>query len=59
MKEKIFLYYTSDLHSHFENWAQIVGYFNQKKRSIFTEMKRIGFLTMGIMLIDFIRLLKD
>ncbi|WP_173915741.1 bifunctional UDP-sugar hydrolase/5'-nucleotidase [Halobacillus sp. Marseille-Q1614] len=31
MKEKIFLYYTSDLHSHFENWPQIVGYFNKKK----------------------------
>ncbi|MFG6148151.1 bifunctional metallophosphatase/5'-nucleotidase [Halobacillus sp. B23F22_1] len=30
MKEKIFLYYTSDLHSHFENWPQIVGYFNKK-----------------------------
>ncbi|WP_176142420.1 bifunctional metallophosphatase/5'-nucleotidase [Halobacillus hunanensis] len=32
MKEKIFLYYTSDLHSHFENWPQIVGYFNQRKK---------------------------
>ncbi|MFC7063995.1 bifunctional metallophosphatase/5'-nucleotidase [Halobacillus seohaensis] len=31
MKEKIFLYYTSDLHSHFENWPQIVGYFNKRK----------------------------
>lgn len=32
MKEKIFLYYTSDLHSHFENWPQIVGYFNEQKK---------------------------
>ncbi len=31
MKEKIFLYYTNDLHSHFENWPQIIGYFNQQK----------------------------
>ncbi|WP_082233489.1 bifunctional metallophosphatase/5'-nucleotidase [Halobacillus massiliensis] len=31
MKEKIFLYYTSDLHSHFENWPQIVGYFKNKR----------------------------
>ncbi|MCA0984530.1 bifunctional metallophosphatase/5'-nucleotidase [Halobacillus yeomjeoni] len=31
MKEKLFLYYTSDLHSHFENWPQIVGYFNEQK----------------------------
>ncbi|WP_246363891.1 bifunctional metallophosphatase/5'-nucleotidase [Halobacillus locisalis] len=32
MKEKLFLYYTSDLHSHFENWPQIIGYFNQQKK---------------------------
>ncbi|MBM7554895.1 bifunctional metallophosphatase/5'-nucleotidase [Thalassobacillus pellis] len=31
MKEKIFFYYTNDLHSHFENWPQIVGYFKQEK----------------------------
>ncbi|MGI8315670.1 bifunctional metallophosphatase/5'-nucleotidase [Halobacillus mangrovi] len=31
MKEKLFIYYTSDLHSHFENWPQIVGYFNEQK----------------------------
>ncbi len=31
MKEKIYLYYTSDLHSHFENWPQIIGYFNKQK----------------------------
>ncbi|WP_181349543.1 bifunctional UDP-sugar hydrolase/5'-nucleotidase [Thalassobacillus sp. CUG 92003] len=30
MKEKIYLYYTSDLHSHFENWPQIIGYFKDK-----------------------------
>lgn len=32
MKEKLYFYYTSDLHSHFENWPQIVGYFNEKKK---------------------------
>lgn len=32
MKEKLFFYYTSDLHSHFENWPQIVGYFNEQKK---------------------------
>lgn len=31
MKEKIFFYYTNDLHSHFENWPQIIGYFNHQK----------------------------
>nr|WP_281976022.1 bifunctional UDP-sugar hydrolase/5'-nucleotidase [Halobacillus litoralis] len=32
MKEKLYFYYTSDLHSHFENWPQIVGYFNEQKK---------------------------
>ncbi|RWZ54900.1 bifunctional metallophosphatase/5'-nucleotidase [Halobacillus fulvus] len=32
MNEKLFLYYTSDLHSHFENWAQIVGYIHKQKK---------------------------
>ncbi|UOQ46034.1 bifunctional metallophosphatase/5'-nucleotidase [Halobacillus salinarum] len=32
MKEKIFFYYTSDLHSHFENWPQIIGYFKKQKQ---------------------------
>nr|WP_027956423.1 bifunctional UDP-sugar hydrolase/5'-nucleotidase [Halobacillus kuroshimensis] len=32
MKEKLHVYYTSDLHSHFENWPQIVGYFREKKK---------------------------
>lgn len=32
MQEKLFLYYTSDLHSHFENWPQIIGYVDQKAR---------------------------
>ncbi|MGV2621637.1 bifunctional UDP-sugar hydrolase/5'-nucleotidase [Halobacillus sp. ACCC02827] len=30
-KERLYFYYTSDLHSHFENWPQIVGYFQEKK----------------------------
>ncbi|MRH44710.1 bifunctional metallophosphatase/5'-nucleotidase [Aquibacillus halophilus] len=32
MEEKIFFYYTSDIHSHFESWSKIVGYFNDKKK---------------------------
>lgn len=31
MQEKLFLYYTSDLHSHFENWPKIVAFLNEKK----------------------------
>lgn len=31
MEEKIFFYYTNDLHSHFENWPKIVGFLNEEK----------------------------
>lgn len=31
MREKLFIYYTNDLHSHFENWSKIVGYFKSQK----------------------------
>lgn len=31
MEEKLFLYYTNDLHSHFENWSKIVGYLEEQK----------------------------
>ncbi|WP_138418528.1 bifunctional metallophosphatase/5'-nucleotidase [Aquibacillus sediminis] len=30
MEEKLFFYYTNDLHSHFENWPNIVGFFKEK-----------------------------
>ncbi len=33
MEEKIFLYYTNDLHSHFENLPQIIGHFNEEKEA--------------------------
>ncbi|SIS43797.1 bifunctional metallophosphatase/5'-nucleotidase [Salimicrobium flavidum] len=32
MSEKIFVYYTSDLHSHFEKWPQLAGYIEEKRR---------------------------
>ncbi|MCP3028255.1 bifunctional UDP-sugar hydrolase/5'-nucleotidase [Halobacillus sp. A5] len=47
MKEKIFLYYTSDLHSHFENWPQIVGYFNQKKKKHIRKKETFWLLDNG------------
>ncbi|QDP40998.1 bifunctional metallophosphatase/5'-nucleotidase [Radiobacillus deserti] len=31
MEEKIFLYYTNDLHSHFDNWPKIIHYLNKQK----------------------------
>ncbi|UFT98240.1 bifunctional metallophosphatase/5'-nucleotidase [Radiobacillus kanasensis] len=31
MEEKIFLYYTNDLHSHFDNWPKIMSYLNKQK----------------------------
>lgn len=32
MKEKLRLYHTNDLHSHFENWPKIVDYIEQKRK---------------------------
>jgi 5'-nucleotidase len=32
MKENIYLYFTSDLHSHFENWPKIIHYINDKSK---------------------------
>lgn len=31
MQEKIHFYYTNDLHSNFENWSRVVGYFKAEK----------------------------
>lgn len=31
MEEKLFFYYTNDLHSHFENWSRIVNYLEEQK----------------------------
>lgn len=33
MTEKIFIYFSSDLHSHFENWPKMVHYFQRKKEN--------------------------
>jgi 5'-nucleotidase len=30
MRENLYLYFTSDLHSHFENWPKIIHYINDK-----------------------------
>ncbi|AKG03994.1 metallophosphoesterase [Salimicrobium jeotgali] len=32
MIEKIFIYYTSDLHSYFEKWPKLAGYIEEKRR---------------------------
>ena len=32
MQENIHLYYTNDLHSHFENWPKITAFLNKKKQ---------------------------
>lgn len=32
MKEKLRLYHTNDLHSHFENWPKITDYIEQKRK---------------------------
>ncbi|WP_377887895.1 bifunctional metallophosphatase/5'-nucleotidase [Alkalihalobacillus sp. R86527] len=30
--KKVHLYYTNDLHSHFENWSKVAGYIKDRKR---------------------------
>ncbi|WP_186578163.1 bifunctional metallophosphatase/5'-nucleotidase [Aquibacillus kalidii] len=47
MEEKIFFYYTNDLHSHFENWSKIVSYFNQKKEQRKAAKQASWFLDIG------------
>lgn len=32
MKEKIFFYYTNDLHSDFTHWPKVVNYFNERRK---------------------------
>lgn len=32
MEEKIYLYYTNDLHSYFDNWPKVATFLKQKKR---------------------------
>jgi 5'-nucleotidase len=32
VKEDIFIYFTSDFHSHFENWPKIINYINKRIR---------------------------
>ncbi|MFP7492200.1 bifunctional UDP-sugar hydrolase/5'-nucleotidase [Terribacillus saccharophilus] len=34
MQEKLTINYTNDLHSHFENWPKIAGYFKQNKQEV-------------------------
>lgn len=53
MKEKLRLYHTNDLHSHFENWPKIVDYIEQKEKSINQTAKRRSFLILAIILIVF------
>lgn len=33
MNEKLFFYYTSDLHSHFENWPQMMGFVKKQRQT--------------------------
>ncbi|WP_163971569.1 bifunctional metallophosphatase/5'-nucleotidase [Oceanobacillus halotolerans] len=37
MQEKLYFYYTNDLHSHFEQWPKVVQYLNQAK-----EQRKLG-----------------
>ncbi|MBM7570975.1 bifunctional metallophosphatase/5'-nucleotidase [Aquibacillus albus] len=47
MNEQIYLYYTNDLHSHFENWSKIVGYFKEKKQERRRENQSYWLIDIG------------
>src|SRR5699024_9908683 len=33
MQEKLYFYYTNDLHSNFSHWPQVINFFNAQKKS--------------------------
>lgn len=47
MEEKIFFYYTSDLHSHFENWPKVMQYMNTVKADRFRNSETYYLLDNG------------
>lgn len=53
MKEKLRLYHTNDLHSHFENWPKIVDYIEQKRKEHQSDGEETLVLILAIILIVF------
>ncbi|MFB1051177.1 bifunctional UDP-sugar hydrolase/5'-nucleotidase [Paraliobacillus sp. JSM ZJ581] len=47
MEEQLFLYYTSDLHSHFENWPKIVSFIKEKRAKHLKEKQHMLLLDNG------------
>ncbi|WP_182201557.1 bifunctional metallophosphatase/5'-nucleotidase [Paraliobacillus salinarum] len=47
MEEKLFLYYTSDLHSHFKNWPKIVSFIKEKREQHLKDKQQMLLLDNG------------
>ncbi|KIL42645.1 bifunctional metallophosphatase/5'-nucleotidase [Jeotgalibacillus soli] len=47
MKEKIYLYHTNDLHSHFENWPRIRDFIGQRKKYHQLENENVFLFDIG------------
>lgn len=47
MEEKLFLYYTSDLHSHFKNWPKIVSFITEKREQHVKDKQQMLLLDNG------------
>ncbi|MEN1969768.1 bifunctional UDP-sugar hydrolase/5'-nucleotidase [Lentibacillus sp. N15] len=47
MQEKIYFYYTNDLHSNFSQWSRVAGYIKDKKASALLEQASCYVLDVG------------
>lgn len=47
MKEDIFLYYTNDLHSYFDNWPHVMTYFKTKEKERIERENAYFFVDIG------------
>ncbi|GAA0588826.1 bifunctional UDP-sugar hydrolase/5'-nucleotidase [Virgibacillus siamensis] len=47
MQEQIHFYYTNDLHSNFENWSRVVGYFKAEKERRISEGSSCWMIDIG------------
>lgn len=52
MLEKLRLYHTNDLHSHFENWPKIVHYIEQKRNEHEKTGRKHSYSTSAIIWTD-------
>lgn len=47
MQEKLYFYYTNDLHSYFENWSRVAGYLKEEKERKLAENNSCWLIDIG------------